>query len=142
MDIYLDDQRTPLHNHFTVVRTFYEFEDLIQRTPWQSIDSIQFDHDLGGKAIDEYYNNVKPNLRLSYNNILPELTGYHCARWLVDHHDVNGHTSFPTVYTHSSNPIGAANIQGLLNTYFKVKKLENVCTQREVPFEWADESGK
>jgi len=133
MKIYLDDTRIPKDDSYVLVKDFHEFTDLVQRVPFGKIQTIQFDHDLGEAAIDEYYTNVKVNFGFDYNKVLPELTGFHCAKWLVQHHMGNNFPSFPDVYTHSSNPVGAANIQGYFNAYFKAKNIDKKCVQRELP---------
>jgi len=133
MKIYLDDIRIPKDDGYALVTNFHEFTDLVQSLPFGKIQVIQFDHDLGERAIHEYYNSVKLNFTFDYNNVLPELTGFDCAKWLVKHHMDNNFPSFPNVYTHSSNPIGAANIQGYFNAYFKAKKIDKTCVQRELP---------
>jgi hypothetical protein len=80
---------------------------------------------LGEGAMVEYYTNVKPNYELDYNRI-PEKTGMDCARWLVAE-SMNEKIPLPAIYVHSANPIGAANIMGYINNYFRNCKLPEVC---------------
>ena len=62
--IYLDDIRTPNDKDWLVVRSFYEFVDLINKVGLNNIELISLDHDLGDTAMNEYYNNVSPNYKL------------------------------------------------------------------------------
>lgn len=104
-NLFLDDERFPPDDgrDWVVARTAKEAmrHCINQGTP----SYISFDHDLGA---DEW-------------------TGHDFAKWLVEN-DLNFSTfpkiQFPTnfaFYVHSQNPIGKANIEGLLNNYLKVK---------------------
>lgn len=143
--IYLDDVRTPKQGpmegvEWTVVRNYQEFVDAVKRIGLDNIHIISLDHDLGDSAMSEYFNNVSPNFTLDYNNI-KEKTGMDCAKWLVDHfYEVNEKRSemsrherrnvpvkFPTVYTHSANPIGSANIMGYINNFFMNEGQPQTC---------------
>jgi len=129
--IYLDDIRTPNDKDWLVVRSFYEFVDLINKVGLNNIELISLDHDLGDTAMNEYYNNVSPNYKLDYENI-EEKTGYDAAKWLVNlfyslnEDRINMSRSekkrdknfyFPKVVVHSANPIGSANIMGYINNF-------------------------
>lgn len=130
MRIYLDDVRTPVENDWIVVRNYHDFLYAIKLHGLSNISTISLDHDLGDSAMSEYFTNVSPNYTLNYDNI-KEKTGYDCAKFLVNHfYDVNPkrldmHRSekrnfpvkFPTVYVHSANPIGSANIMGYINNF-------------------------
>lgn len=143
--IYLDDIRTPEEMEgleWVVVRNFYEFVEKVSALGLDAIDGISFDHDLGPKAMDEYYRNVRPHYKLIYDNI-DELTGYHACKWLVDFfyesnpertdmpHSMKKRTlvKFPRVTVHSHNPIGAANIMGYMNNFFKNEAMPESCTR-------------
>jgi hypothetical protein len=115
--IYLDDIRIPVEDGWTVVRNFEEFKTAVQTAGLENIECISFDHDLGESAMDEYFRNVRPNYKLEYENIT-EKTGYDCAKWLVDY-AISNKTVIPQVYIHSANPVGAANIFGYINNYYK-----------------------
>ena len=129
--IYLDDIRTHNDKDWLVVRSFYEFVDLINKVGLNNIELISLDHDLGDTAMNEYYNNVSPNYKLDYENI-EEKTGYDAAKWLVNlfyslnEDRINMSRSekkrdknfyFPKVVVHSANPIGSANIMGYINNF-------------------------
>ena len=73
--IYLDDVRTPKdENYWVVVRNYEQFVETVSNTGLENIELISLDHDLGDTAMNEYFNNVSPNYKLDYNNIL-EKTG-------------------------------------------------------------------
>jgi hypothetical protein len=75
--IYLDDVRTPKEDIWVVVRNYDEFVEAVTNIGLENIDVISLDHDLGDTAMNEYFNNVSPNYKLDYNNIL-EKTGMDC----------------------------------------------------------------
>lgn len=129
--IYLDDTRTPIDNEWIVVRNYDDFVNKVKEIGIEFIDTISLDHDLGDSAITEYINNVKPNYSLDYKNI-KEKTGLDCAKWLIYHYVTkydNDKFVFPNVYTHSSNPIGSANIIGYVNNFLKNKRQQQSCVR-------------
>lgn len=79
---------------------------------------ISFDHDLA----DEHY--VPPHLWHDYqkskeyqdNQNYKEKTGLDCAKWLINY-CINKDLSLPTYTIHSANPVGANNIQGILDNF-------------------------
>jgi hypothetical protein len=123
--LYLDDVRVPITDSWEVVRSYDEFVAHIKINGLENYEVISLDHDLGEGAMVEYYTNVKPNYELDYNRI-PEKTGMDCARYLVAE-SMNTKIPLPTIYVHSANPIGAANIIGYVNNYFRNNKLPEVC---------------
>ena len=137
--IYLDDTRTPNDDFWTVVRNYDEFVKEVQTTGLENIEVISLDHDLGDSAMKEYYNNVSPNYQLDYHNI-HEKTGYDCAKWLVDFYYIKMDSRaradkkkegivFPTVYVHSANPIGSANIMGYINNFLMNEAQPQSCVR-------------
>ena len=137
--IYLDDTRTPIDKEWVLVRNYSQFVTKVQDIGLENISEISLDHDLGDTAINEYFNNVQPNYTLDYNNIT-EKTGYDCAKWLVEHYyQLNPPSDaprlikrtldfkFPKVTTHSANPIGAANIIGYINNFYKNQRFSENC---------------
>lgn len=143
--IYLDDIRTPVDTTWVVVRSYDEFVEKVLEIGLENIETISLDHDLGDSSMNEYHNNVSPNYTLDYNNIT-EKTGYDCTKWLVDHYLDNYSTEekrnekkkngilFPTVYTHSANPIGSANIMGYINNFFMNEGQPQTCVRVQIPF--------
>lgn len=125
--LYLDDVRIPTTDSWLVVRNYDEFVAHIKMNGLENYEVISLDHDLGEGAMVEYYTNVKPNYELDYNRI-PEKTGMDCARFLVAE-SMNTKIPLPTIYVHSANPIGAANIIGYVNNYFRNSKLPEVCVK-------------
>jgi len=108
--VYLDDVRTPIENDWEIARDYDQFVEIIQRIGLDNIEVISLDHDLGESAMIEYYNNVKDNYKLEYDNI-EEKTGYDCCKFLVNLSMDSG-IPFTSIYFHSANPIGSHNIMG------------------------------
>jgi hypothetical protein len=144
--IFLDDIRTPNDKDWLVVRSFYEFVDLINKVGLNNIELISLDHDLGDTAMNEYYNNVSPNYKLDYENI-EEKTGYDAAKWLVNlfyslnEDRINMSRSekkrdknfyFPKVVVHSANPIGSANIMGYINNFLMNEGKSQDCIRTKI----------
>ena len=135
--IYLDDIRTPISEDWIVARDYDDFVIRVRFIGLENIEVISLDHDLGENAMIEYYNNVKPNYELNYDRI-PEKTGMDCARYLVAE-AMNKKIPLPTIYVHSANPIGAANIIGYINNYFRNHKLPEVCVKVNIEHTYAPE---
>lgn len=123
--LYLDDVRIPTEGEWQVVRNYDEFISHINLNGLENYEVISLDHDLGEGAMQEYYTNVKPHYELDYKRI-DEKTGMDCARFLVAE-AMNKRIPLPTIYVHSANPIGAANIMGYINNYFRNNRLPEVC---------------
>ena len=129
--IYLDDIRTPIENDWEIARNYDQFVEVIQRIGLDNIEVISLDHDLGESAMIEYYNNVKDNYKLEYDNI-EEKTGYDCCKFLVNLSMDSG-IPLPSIYVHSANPIGSHNMMGYINNYLKNCKLPQNCDRNEIP---------
>ena len=148
--IYLDDVRVPKDPEWILVKNYDEFVQKIQEIGLSNISTISLDHDLGDTAMAEYFNNVAPNYQLNYDNIT-EKTGLDCAKWLINfwmetrkqitHPTMDGiwiddpHQpfNFPTIYTHSANPIGASNIIGYINNFLKNVREPQTCIRVLIP---------
>jgi hypothetical protein len=135
--LYLDDVRIPKTDSWEVVRNYDEFVAHIKMNGLESYEVISLDHDLGEGAMVEYYTNTKPNYELDYNRI-PEKTGMDCARYLVAE-AMNKKIPLPTIYVHSANPIGAANMIGYVNNYFRNNKLPEVCIKINIEHTYTEE---
>ena len=136
--LYLDDVRIPTEGEWEIVRNYDEFVAHIKLNGLENYEVISLDHDLGEGAMVEYYTNVKPNYELDYNRI-PEKTGMDCARYLVAE-AMNKKIPLPTIYVHSANPIGAANIIGYVNNYFRNNKLPEVCVKVNIEHTYAPDT--
>ena len=130
-NIYLDDVRVPKEPGWILVKDYDQFVNKVMELGLENIDTISLDHDLGDTAMREYFHNVAPNFTLDYNNI-KEKTGLDCAKWLVELH-MNQGGRFPTVYTHSANPIGSANIMGYVNNYWMNLRQPQTCVRIQIP---------
>jgi hypothetical protein len=131
INIYLDDVRTPTVGDWTVVRNYEEFVSAVMYHGLENIEIISLDHDLGDSAMTEYYTNVANNYKLDYNNI-QEKTGYDCCKYLVNKSIETG-IPLPQIYVHSANPIGAHNMMGYINNYFKNCRSRQVCIYNSIP---------
>lgn len=131
VNIYLDDIRTPNEERWIICRNYDELVDKVDEIGLDNIETISLDHDLGETAIREYFKNVTNNYILDYENI-HEKTGYDCAKWLVEK-SIETEVNFPTILTHSANPIGSANIMGYINNYLKNKRLPQNCVRVQIP---------
>lgn len=135
--LYLDDVRIPTEGDWEVVRNYDEFIAHIKLNGLENYEVISLDHDLGEGAMVEYYTNVKPNYELDYNRI-PEKTGMDCAKYLVAE-AMDKRITLPTIYVHSANPIGSANIMGYINNYFRNNKLPEVCVKVNIAHTYTQE---
>lgn len=100
MRVFLDDERFPPFGsgQWDIVRDVKSFIAMCEQ--YGAPDFISFDHDLGG-----------------------EETGMQCAQWLIER-DLDQPGFLPANFTydvHSQNPVGAANIRGLLEPYLRQK---------------------
>ena len=134
--LYLDDVRIPKADNWEVVRNYDEFVAHIKLKGLGAYEVISLDHDLGEGAMVEYYTNVKPNYELNYERI-PEKTGMDCARFLVAE-SMNTKIPLPTIYIHSANPIGSANMIGYINNYFRNCKLPEVCMKVNIEHTYSE----
>lgn len=137
INIYLDDVRTPLEDGWLIARDYYQFVSLIETHGLNNVGKISLDHDLGESAMIEYYNNVKDNYKLNYNNI-EEKTGYDCCKFLVDL-SMDTNIPLPPIYVHSANPVGSHNMMGYINNYLKNCKLPQSCDRNEIPHKIEEE---
>ncbi len=129
--IYLDDVRTPNDKEWIVVRNYEDFVSNVMYYGLENIEVISLDHDLGDSAMVEYYNNVKDNYTLDYNNI-HEKTGYDCCKWLVSE-SMSKNIPLPQIYVHSANPIGSSNMMGYINNYLMNCRLSQTCIRVQIP---------
>lgn len=107
--LFIDDIRNPSSNDFAVVRSY---SDAIAYMNSKGCpEFISFDHDLG-----------RADLK----------TGFDIAKWMVDK-DLNAGGNFiPEDFSydvHSANPVGAANIRGLLDNYLSVRDVHNTTSR-------------
>ena len=135
--LYLDDVRIPTEGEWEVVRNYDEFVSHIKMNGLENYEVISLDHDLGEGALIEYYTNTKPHYELDYNRI-PEKTGMDCARFLISE-SMNTQIPLPTIYVHSSNPIGSANIIGFINNFYRNCKLPETCVKVNIEHTFTQE---
>lgn len=142
--IYLDDVRTPKDlGSWVVVRNHNEFVEAVEKYGLENIETISLDHDLDESAMEEYHNNVSPNYILDYNNIT-EKTGMDSVKFLIEKFYATNtlpegentfrDVHFPTVYVHSANPIGSANMMGYINNFLMNERKPQTCVRVKIPF--------
>lgn len=119
MKLFLDDNRQPYdvflntidpdyenNESWSIVRDFNEFKGYIEENGLPKL--ISFDHDLD---MDHYLPENQSDINYSD---LKTLTGYDCAKWLVEYCSENGFV-IPNFKVHSQNPVGAENITKVLS---------------------------
>ena len=105
-----------LKEKWLIVRSYDEFVKTI--TELGIPDLVTFDHDLA----DIHYD-VQEHVDEDYYDLCAaqnEKTGYHCAKWLINHCMDNELKLQKKVLIHSMNGVGAKNIESLFTTYEKV----------------------
>lgn len=97
--LYIDDERSPkTSREFSVARGFRDACDMV--VTYGFPEYISFDHDLGDGVP----------------------TGYDFAKWLVEYDMETGLMPDNFEYNvHSANPVGGANIAGLLDNYLRYR---------------------
>lgn len=135
--LYLDDVRTPTtplpgYEPWEVVRNYDEFVAWI--TANGIPDMISFDHDLAEEHMNDYYEQVaQQGFQHPSYDLFQEKTGLNCADWLITYCQDNN-VPPKKCCVHSHNPVGAANIQSLINGYKKHIGHEQDCFMMRHPF--------
>lgn len=133
--IFLDDERMPYGvtwaelptAPWTIVRNYDQFVSTIERyyAYFKKLpEFIAFDHDLA----PEHYRQSMYNPDGHYSNYyfdgtFKEKTGFDAAKWLTEFCEEKG-LDIPDYIVHSMNPIGKQNIYSILESYKRMKKLE------------------
>ena len=119
-NLFLDDVRLPNQvtwvdipsdQHYTVVRNYQEFVDLVTLRGVPKF--VTYDHDLS----DTHYGHGLRGEDIPYDQYT-EKTGYDCAKWLVNYCMEKG-IKHPSYTVHSMNPVGAKNIISYVESYNK-----------------------
>jgi hypothetical protein len=140
--IYLDDVRIPIAPaEWVVVKSYDEFVNAISKHGLENIEYISFDHDLGEKAIAEFFNGVYENDEnpiFNYDNLGDEKTGMDCAKWLIEEYILpkfkkdeeieNYCKNFPQINIHSANPVGKKNIISYFHSFYKTFNINSEIT--------------
>lgn len=135
--LYLDDIRTPTttipgYEPWYVVRNYEEFVNWI--TEFGIPDLISFDHDLADEHMEDYYQQVaEQGYQQPRYDLFKEKTGLNCADWLITYCQENNAT-LKNVCVHSHNPVGAVNIQSLINGFKKHTGVVPDCYLGRHPF--------
>lgn len=108
--LYIDDERTPkTQRDFIVVRSCDEAIDLVKE--YGLPHYVSFDHDLGRKMVHTKQYGWIPD------GYQPAKSGYDFAKFLVEYMLDNELTTMFEWNVHSANPVGAKNINGLLESF-------------------------
>jgi hypothetical protein len=118
-NLFLDDVRHPDDvtwvnippYNWIIVRSYNEFVNFISKNGVPAY--VCYDHDLS----DIHYGHGLHGDSIPYDKY-DEKTGYHCAKWLVDHCMKKG-VKHPDYVVHSMNPVGAQNIISYVESYNK-----------------------
>jgi len=121
-NLFLDDFRYPedafnytgntlyLKEKWTIVRDYKQFVKFIERYGLPNM--VSFDHDLA----DIHYNQQSAD-DTNYEAEDQEMTGYHCAKWMIEYCMDNNEELPQTILVHSMNVIGKENIEQLIKNY-------------------------
>lgn len=137
--LYLDDQRTPKNNPpegyepWNIVRNYDEFKDWIDKNGMP--DYVSFDHDLGEEHIQDFWNYQANGIAAINYGDFKEKTGLDCAKYMIQYAMDNNISLPKLVGVHSHNPLGALNIQSLVNSYKKHCGEEENAYIAKIPFE-------
>lgn len=137
--LFLDDYRdpfTPLEDESTWlvfspipledtevhwVKSYAQFVDWILSNGLPT--AICFDHDLGLEVA--FAARAKGMSKIKSRGLKKEeLTGYDCAKWLVEY-CIDHNKKLPLYNIQSANPVGKANIDGVLKHYNKYYEQNN-----------------
>jgi len=130
--LWLDDIRDPFvgdwlmryapqfaygEGEVTWVKSYNAFVDWINDNGLPRM--VAFDHDLGQDVANEKVANGMSK-RKSRIQKRTEMSGFECAKWLVDY-CIDNDMDLPQWTIQSANPVGADNINGILNNYKKFR---------------------
>ena len=119
-NLFLGDMRIPTQvtwvkipdcQHYTVVRSYKEFVDIINLRGIPQY--VCYDHDLS----DTHYGDGRNNDVINYDKYT-EKTGYDCAKFLVYECFIKK-VKHPPYIVHSMNPVGKQNIISYVESYNK-----------------------
>lgn len=130
MNLFLDDIRNPQDAYlYTKIPQYLAFEWHVARNYDEFVkfveakgppDLVSFDHDLAAEHYvpDYLWGDYDASKAYQESREYKEKTGYDCAKFLCDYcvkHDLK----IPKYRVHSLNPVGAANIRGIMDFYTK-----------------------
>lgn len=136
--LYLDDLRLPTttidgYQSWTVVRNYEQFVRHIKDNGIP--DLISFDHDLADEHMADYFNNQAHGVNTIDYKRFKEKTGVDCLNWLIELVMDNPEEVKPfTVWVHSHNPLGAANILHKASNFMKHMNWQQNAFYAQPPF--------
>lgn len=109
--LFLDDIRIPQDTTFVIVRNYCDFVEKVKK--YGVPEEVSFDHDLA----DVHYAMQEKTDFITwaeyYNSQDREMTGYDCAKWLLEYCQENGLALPKKISVHSMNSVGKQNILNL-----------------------------
>ncbi|MGK0446544.1 MAG: hypothetical protein ACJA2M_000313 [Polaribacter sp.] len=122
--VKLIDEKIGDHKLFDIiwVKNYQEFVACMVKQPSIRPDFISFDHDLADEHYtpEKYWDDYAASKAYQDSRNYTEKTGLDCAKWLIEL-CLDNNLNLPNFYVHSHNPVGADNINGLLNNFNKFK---------------------
>lgn len=109
-------QKAYLEHDWHMVKSHYEFVKHIYENGVPKI--VSFDHDLSDNHYDHQH------VDIPYDEY-EEKTGFHSAKWLILYCIDNDLEVPETIYIHTMNTVGGANIKSLFTTYFKLYDIKH-----------------
>lgn len=113
--LWLDDTRDPFTAEWCV-----NIKNKLDMTSVDMSQPIQVDV-VWAKNANEfkvYFKHLVPDMIHFDHDLGEDETGYDCMKWLCEYCLDNG-VSIPKCYSHSSNPIGRANILGYYSNFVR-----------------------
>ena len=108
MKLFLDDIREPYDSTWVLVKNYEQFVEFIEKNGIP--EKVSFDHDL------DFQHYLESTTGIPYDQY-DEKTGLDCAKYfvekLIEYNNTGGKLT-PEAIIHSMNPVGAANIAGVL----------------------------
>ncbi len=125
--IFIDDERMPsdsanyMSDHikyrkwdWTIIRSFDQLVEFIEKEGIDNIEYVSYDHDLA----DTHYNYTKEWGNEEFYDTMKEKTGYECAKLIVDK-CMDKNVPHPPFDVHSMNTVGRLNIFKYIQNYNK-----------------------
>lgn len=142
--LYLDDERIPTTTiqGFEPWYTVRNYDEFVQWITDNGIpDLVSFDHDLGDEHYKDYTNFQAQGIAAINYGDFKEKTGFDCALWLCEFCELSGQ-KLDLVSVHSFNPLGAKNIQTMVNNFKKHMGWPQDCFMMKHPFVMKSDEGE
>lgn len=124
--LFLDDERFPRQVNWVELPSLNDWDWVIVRNYDEFVNTIKekglpefvtFDHDLAFEHYKEGYSGLPPK----YDQY-KELTGYHCAEWLI-YYCIDTGQELPDWQVHSMSPVGKLNIMRAMCGFDRAREI-------------------